>query len=77
MGREAEQGLRDQVEPTKELNDLSDHQRRETEIIRAGPSLSDTTGGDFHDRQLDMALEYLRGQIKTAATKGTRDVENR
>jgi carboxyl-terminal processing protease len=61
---------------TKELNDLSDHQR-ETEIIRGSPSLSDTTGGDFHDRQLDMAVEYLRGQIKTAARKDTRDIENR
>jgi carboxyl-terminal processing protease len=61
---------------TKELNDLSDHQR-ETEIIRGSPSLSDTAGSDFHDRQLDMALEYLRGQIKTASRKDTRDVENR
>ncbi|MSQ94431.1 MAG: S41 family peptidase [Gemmataceae bacterium] len=58
----------------KEENDLFDH-LREAEIIRAGPL---ETKSDFRDRQLDMAVEYLRGQIRTAARKDTkRDIENR
>ena len=58
----------------KEENDLFDH-LREAEIIRAGPL---ATKSDFRDRQLDMAVEYLRGQIRTAARKDTkRDIENR
>ena len=61
---------------TKELNDLTDHQR-ETEIIRAGPQPAESKT-EFHDRQLDMALDYLRGQIRTAARKDVnRDIENR
>jgi carboxyl-terminal processing protease len=64
--------------PTKELNDLQDHQR-EAEIIRdptaknENSSSSGTTSGrtDFRDRQLDMALEYLRSQIKTTARSNT------
>ena len=59
----------------KEENDLFDHQR-ESEIIRAGPGSEPKS--EFRDRQLDMALEYLRGQIKTAARKDVkRDIENR
>jgi carboxyl-terminal processing protease len=55
--------------PTKELNDLQDH-LRDAEIIRrpdkrnVEPPMKTTP---FHDRQLDMALEYLRGQIRLAA----------
>jgi C-terminal peptidase prc len=53
--------------PTKELNDLQDHQR-DREIIHR-PDKRDTGGmkNGFRDRQLDQALEYLRGQIRTAA----------
>jgi C-terminal peptidase prc len=48
----------------KELNDLQDHQR-DTEII-ARPDRPKTAvnNGNFRDRQLDMAMEYLRSQIK-------------
>jgi carboxyl-terminal processing protease len=50
----------------KEEGDLFDH-LREAEIIRAGPApKSDEVAPDFRDRQLDMALEYLRNQIRTA-----------
>ncbi len=61
----------------KERDDLFDHQRS-SEIIRGSPPPSSATGNDFHDRQLEMALEYLRGQIKTASRKDSgRDVDNR
>jgi C-terminal peptidase prc len=54
--------------PTKELNELQDH-LRDSEIIkrpdqRGKPAAAKS---DFRDRQLDMALEYLRAQIRTAA----------
>jgi C-terminal peptidase prc len=60
--------------PTKELNDLQDHQR-DREIIhrpdkRNGNGNGNGSGDprvEFRDRQLDMALEYLRGQIKSGA----------
>lgn len=59
----------------KEENDLFDHQR-ETEIIRGSPT-GEAAKSDFRDRQLDMAVEYLRNQIRTAARKDVkRDVEN-
>ena len=53
---------------TKELNDLQDHMR-DAEIIRGPtPTKADTANKvDFRDRQLEAALEYLRGQIRTAA----------
>ena len=60
----------------KEEDDLYDH-LREAEIIRAGPPEKKT---EFRDRQLDMAVNYLRGQIQTAARKdgiAQRDIENR
>jgi C-terminal peptidase prc len=61
----------------KEEADLYDH-LREAEIIRAGPNAKKT---EFRDRQLDMALQYLRSQIRTAARKDVavtkRDIENR
>jgi C-terminal peptidase prc len=50
----------------KELNDLQDHQR-DREIIHRPDKRNEAKSNGFHDRQLEMALEYLRGQIKTAA----------
>ena len=49
-----------------ERDQLMEHQR-ESEIIprRDGPAKE--AKPEFKDRQLEMALEYLRGQIKTAA----------
>jgi C-terminal peptidase prc len=54
--------------PTKELYDLQDHQR-DTEIIRRPdrPPPDPGAKADFRDRQLQMALDYLRGQIRMAA----------
>jgi len=52
----------------KEDGDLFDH-LRDAEIIRAGPPKEGEAKSDFRDRQLDMALEYLRGQIRTTARK--------
>jgi C-terminal peptidase prc len=51
----------------KELYDLQDHQRDREIISRPGtpPAVN-----NFRDRQLDMALDYLRAQIKLA-DKGT------
>lgn len=58
----------------KEENDLFDH-LRDAEIIRAGPP---ETKSEFTDRQLNLALDYLRSQIRTAARKETkRDIDNR
>jgi carboxyl-terminal processing protease len=53
--------------PTKELNDLQDH-LRDAEIIRR-PDKRGVQGSKngFQDRQLQMALDYLRGQIRTAS----------
>lgn len=51
---------------TKELNDLQDFQR-ENEIIHQPGYKAPESKAEFKDRQLDMAIEYLRGQIKTAA----------
>jgi carboxyl-terminal processing protease len=54
----------------KELNDLQDHQRDREIIARPGakaPAVNET----FRDRQLDLALEYLRAQIKLATNKGS------
>jgi carboxyl-terminal processing protease len=50
--------------PVKDLNDLQDHQR-DQEIIHRPDRPRETKNG-FRDRQLDMALDYLRGQIKMA-----------
>ncbi len=50
----------------KELNDLQDFQR-ENEIIHRPGYKAPESKADFKDRQLDMAIDYLRGQIKTAA----------
>src|SRR5262249_53127720 len=52
----------------KELNDLQDHQREHEIIHRPDRAQSDSAGkGEFSDRQLEMALSYLRAQIKTAS----------
>jgi C-terminal peptidase prc len=47
----------------KELADLQEHMR-ESEIIRAPGQKAPETKKDFQDKQLDAALEYLRGVIK-------------
>jgi C-terminal peptidase prc len=54
--------------PTKDLNDLQDH-LHDSEIIRRPDkrNVDPMKTDNFRDRQLDMALEYLRGQIRTAA----------
>lgn len=50
----------------KEFEALMEHQRN-TEIIPRRDLPPKETKPEFKDRQLDMALEYLRSQIKTAA----------
>jgi carboxyl-terminal processing protease len=52
----------------KELLDLQDHQR-EHEIIQRPDRRSQAGNGkaEFHDRQLELALRYLRQQIRTAS----------
>ena len=45
---------------------MQDH-LRESEIIRGSGKQPDASKNEFRDRQLDMAIEYLRGQIKTAS----------
>jgi C-terminal peptidase prc len=52
--------------PTKELNDLQDHQR-DQEIIHRPDKRNGDSRVEFRDRQLDMALEYLKSQIKSGA----------
>jgi len=62
----------------KEENELFDHQR-ETEIIRGGtpPTTTGAAKTEFRDRQLDMAVQYLRDQIRTASRKDIkRNVDN-
>jgi C-terminal peptidase prc len=51
---------------TKEQYDLQEH-LRDQEIIHPSGYVPSASKTDFHDRQLDMALEYLRGQIRTAS----------
>jgi C-terminal peptidase prc len=53
--------------PTKEFYDLMDHLRDSEVIRRPDRRMADPAKADFRDRQLDRALEYLRGQIRTAA----------
>lgn len=55
----------------KELNDLQDF-LREREIIHAPGHQGSESANAFRDRQLEMALEYLRGQIKTAKANGSK-----
>jgi C-terminal peptidase prc len=55
----------------KELDDLSEHQR-EQEIIHGPGYKPSESQSNFHDRQLDLALDYLRAQIKTAKAGSSR-----
>ncbi len=55
--------------PTKEFNDLQDHQRDSEIIQRPDRRGKEATKNGFRDRQLDMALRYLRGQINAATQK--------
>jgi carboxyl-terminal processing protease len=50
----------------KERDELAEHQRNQ-EIIPRRDLPSEKEKSEFKDRQLEKALEYLRGQIKTAA----------
>jgi carboxyl-terminal processing protease len=56
--------------PVRELNDLAEHQR-DKELIRRPDKRSEKVNGsgkaEFRDRQLDMAVEYLRTQIRTSS----------
>ena len=51
---------------TKEQYDLQEH-LRDQEIIHPPGYVPSASKTDFRDRQLEMALDYLRGQIKTAS----------
>ena len=53
----------------KQNYDLIEHQRAQ-EIIHAPGYTPSEAERDFHDRQLDMALDYLRAQIRTAKAAG-------
>ncbi len=44
---------------------------RDQEIIHPPGYVPSASKADFRDRQLELALEYLRGQIRTAA-KGSK-----
>ena len=50
----------------KERRDLAEHQRN-LETIERPDKRGKGPKSEFKDRQLDFALEYLRGQIKLAA----------
>lgn len=51
---------------SKERDQLQEH-LRDQEIIHPPGYVPSASLTDFRDRQLEMALEYLRGQIRTAA----------
>lgn len=53
--------------PNKELNELQDYLRDHEIIQRTDKRKTSNGKNDFHDRQLEMALEHLRNQIRTAA----------
>jgi C-terminal peptidase prc len=57
--------------PTKELYDLQDHLRQQEVIARPDRRATEARPG-FRDRQLDLALEYLRNQIKAGNGKASR-----
>ena len=57
--------------PTKELNDLQEWQKDREIIRRPGAVRTTEPRPEFRDRQLDMALEYLRSQIRMASKNGT------
>ena len=56
--------------PVKDLYDLQDHQR-DREIIARPGGKTQAVNASFQDKQLDMALDYLRGQIKLANQGGS------
>jgi C-terminal peptidase prc len=56
----------------KDENDLQDAQR-DAEIIRKGAKSEKKS--DFRDRQLDMAVDYLRNQIRTSAAAARKDAD--
>ncbi len=57
--------------PTKELYDLQEFQRDSEVIPRPDRSLAEEPErANFRDRQLERALEYLRGQMRQTAAKG-------
>ncbi|MFO0846846.1 MAG: S41 family peptidase, partial [Gemmataceae bacterium] len=53
----------------KERRDLAEAQR-DSETIQPPAKKAAATAKEFKDRQLDAALEYLRGQIKTVSRDG-------
>jgi carboxyl-terminal processing protease len=54
--------------PTKELYDLQEYLKDSEIIARPGQSLENEPERlNFRDRQLERALEFLRGQVQTAA----------
>ncbi|MCI0638356.1 MAG: S41 family peptidase [Gemmataceae bacterium] len=55
----------------KELNDLQEFQR-EHEIIHGPGHRKSESINAFRDRQMEMALDYLRAMIKTARTNGAK-----
>jgi carboxyl-terminal processing protease len=55
----------------KDLNDLQDYQR-DREIIARPGGKAPAVNAQFQDKQLDMALDYLRGQIKLANQGGAK-----
>ncbi len=55
---------------SKERNDLQEHQREQEIIHNPGYKPSETER-NFRDRQLDLALSYLRNQINTAKAANT------
>ena len=66
VGRDA--GHRSIKLTTKERRDLAEHQRNLRDDRAAGQARKEAK--KFKDRQLDAALEYLRGQIKMAGRSG-------
>jgi len=57
---------------TRERRDLAEHLRKLEVIERPDKRGKDKTAKEFKDRQLDAALEYLRGQIKMASRSPSR-----
>ena len=57
---------------TRERRDLAEHLRKLEVIERPDRRGKDKAAKDFKDRQLNAALEYLRGQIKMASRVPTR-----
>jgi carboxyl-terminal processing protease len=59
----------------KERDDLMEAQRK-SEVIQRKDRPPKETKAEFKDRQLEAALEYLRGQIKTASRVPEKKAEN-